>query len=96
MASPSSVWMLVASSCWAALRARSRFLSGQGAWHPHCPKLDAAGRVCASLASSGCSSSCVICELVFLVFPESVKDSVSYGVCATLHADLCGDCQLCS
>ena len=70
---------------------------GAGGLASPCPKLGAAGRVCASLASSGCSSSCVTCELGhFSFFPESVKDSVSYGVCATLHADSCGDCRPCS
>ena len=61
-----------------------------------CPKLGAASWVCVRL-----SRLLVVLRLASHVswgffFSESVKDSVSNEVCATLLADFCGDCQLCS
>ena len=87
---------VAASSCWAALCARSRFMSGQFAWHPLVPSWVLQAGVCVSR----------VFWLLFVLrrrfgaffsfFFESVTDSVSYGVCSTIHAEFLWDCQLCS
>ena len=80
----------VASSCLVASCARSWPLSRQGAWHPPVSRLVPQAGCVRLSPPSGCSSSCVTCELGLFCF-----SSVVWCLRDTSR-EYCGNCQLSS
>ena len=90
MASSGLVSIGVASSCLVASCARSWPLSRQGAWHPPVSRLVPQAGCVRLSPPSGCSSSCVTCELGLFCF-----SSVVWSLRDTSR-EYCGNCQLSS